>query len=383
MEVVKTEHIRKSKTTGLKKILAVVIVTAILFSLIPICSTAQQGDVRVRFQIKYLEFDKNSNSYKLLVNISTDKPGHVVYIEEYYTVDSKSNPKYVSSDRFDGGELVKTNSSYNASFEILRPVSHGGKTYTLAKSVILLDNQRVLEYWLTKNKDFIDNTDTSDDDDTLLTELQNIDRYETKEKTLVTGSPLTFEYSSLDVIYEINATGKANGTVELRVELLKGIPSNTDKTGGIAYRYIDMSADSNKVGEIAPKYRVENSWMKNRSIPEINVGMFSWNGTGKKWEPLPTKIIDNDSRYTYYESVAPGLSSSSFAIAGFPSKSGSTANKTLANKTIPEQSNKTVQGNDTGNVKEPLIKNIPGFEGITPILVLLLLFLIRIKRRRN
>ena len=381
MNIVRTEHVRKSKTTGLKNIMAVLIITVILFSLIPDSVMAQQGDVRVRFQIKYLEFDQNSNSYKLLVNISTDKPGHVVYLEEYYTVDSKSNPKFVSSGRFDGGELVKTVSSYNASFEILRPVSHGGKTYTLVKSVILLDNQRILEYWLTRNRDFIDNTGTGDDDDTLITELQNIDRYETKEKKLVAGSPVTFEYSSLDVIYEINATGKASGDVELRVELLKGIPSNTDKTGGIAYRYIDMSADSNKVGEIAPKYRVLNSWMKNRSIPEINVGMFSWNGTGKKWKPLPTKIIDKDSRYTYYESVAPGLSSSSFAIAGFPSKSSSTANKTLANKTIPKQSNKTVQGSDTGNVKEPLIKNIPGFEGITPILVFL--FLIRIKKRRN
>ena len=381
MNIVRTEHVRKSKTTGLKNIMAVLIITVILFSLIPDSVMAQQGDVRVRFQIKYLEFDQNSNSYKLLVNISTDKPGHVVYLEEYYTVDSKSNPKFVSSGRFDGGELVKTVSSYNASFEILRPVSHGGKTYTLIKSVILLDNQRILEYWLTRNRDFIDNTGTGDDDDTLITELQNIDRYETKEKKLVAGSPVTFEYSSLDVIYEINATGKASGDVELRVELLKGIPSNTDKTGGIAYRYIDMSADSNKVGEIAPKYRVLNSWMKNRSIPEINVGMFSWNGTGKKWKPLPTKIIDKDSRYTYYESVAPGLSSSSFAIAGFPSKSSSTANKTLANKTIPKQSNKTVQGSDTGNVKEPLIKNIPGFEGITPILVFL--FLIRIKKRRN
>ena len=381
MNIVRTEHVRKSKTTGLKNIMAVLIITVILFSLIPDSVMAQQSNVRVRFQIKYLEFDQNSNSYKLLVNISTDKPGHVVYLEEYYTVDSKSNPKFVSSGRFDGGELVKTVSSYNASFEILRPVSHGGKTYTLVKSVILLDNQRILEYWLTRNRDFIDNTGTGDDDDTLITELQNIDRYETKEKKLVAGSPVTFEYSSLDVIYEINATGKASGDVDLRVELLKGIPSNTDKTGGIAYRYIDMSADSNKVGEIAPKYRVLNSWMKNRSIPEINVGMFSWNGTGKKWKPLPTKIIDKDSRYTYYESVAPGLSSSSFAIAGFPSKSSSTANKTLANKTIPKQSNKTVQGSDTGNVKEPLIKNIPGFEGITPILVFL--FLIRIKKRRN
>ncbi len=353
----------------IKVVIVTIIVTAILFSLIPVSGTAQQGDVRVRFQIKYLEFDKNFNSYKLLVNISTDKPGHAVYIEEYYTVDSNSYPKFAGSGRFDGGELVKTGSLYNASFEILRPVSHGGKTYTLVKSVILLDTQRVLEYWLTQKSGFIDNTGTgtSDDDDTLFTELQNIDRYETKEKTLILGLPVTFEYSSLNVIYELNATGKANKEVILRVELLKGRPSNTDKLGGtaLAYRYIDMSADSNAVGEIAPKYRVENSWMKNRSIPEINVGMFSWNGTGKKWEPLPSKIIDKDSRYTYYESTAPGLSS--FAIAGFPSKSSSTANKT----TVIGKGNENSSA--INGTREPLI-NIPGFGFISAVAAFILMF---------
>lgn len=357
---------RISKTTGLKNILAILIITVILFSLIPVITTAQQDDVSVRFQTKYIEFDQNLNSYRLLVNISTNKPGHVIYLEEYYTVDGKSNPKFVSSGRFDGGELVKTNSSYFASFEILRPVPHGGKTYTLAKSVILLDNQRVLEYWLTRNKDFIDNTGTSDEDDTLVTELQNIDRYETREKILVKGSPVTFEYSSLDVIYEINVTGNANGEVELRVELLKGRPSNTDKAGGIAYRYIDMSADSNKLGEIALKYRVENSWMKNRSIPDINVGMFSWNGTGKKWELLLTRIIDKDGRYTYYESVAPGLAS--FAIAGNPSKANSTANKTTV------KGNGSVNSSAINGTREPLIRDIPGFGFISAVASLILIF---------
>lgn len=360
------KEIRISKMSGVKNILSVIIVTVILFSLIPVITTAQQDDVRVRFQTKYIEFDKNTNSYKLLVNISTNKPGHVVYLEEYYTVDSKSNPKYANSGRFDGGELVKTNSSYFASFEILRPVPHGGKSYTLAKAVILLDNQRVLEYWLTKNKDFIDNTDTSDDDDTLLTELQNIDRYETREKILVKGSPVTFEYSSLNVIYEINATGNSNGEVELRVELLKGKPSNTEKTRGVAYRYIDMSADSNKVGEIAPKYRVLNSWMKNMSIPDINVGMFSWNGTGKKWELLPTRIIDKDGRYTYYESVAPGLAS--FAIVGNPSKSSSTANKTTA------KGKRNINSSAINGTREPLIRDIPGFGFISAIAAFILIF---------
>jgi len=108
--------------------------------------------------------------------------------------------------------------------------------------------------------------------------------------------------------------------------------------------------------------------MKNMSIPEIKVGMFSWNGTGKKWEPLLTRIIDKDSRYTYYESTAPGLSS--FAIAGFPSKSVSTSNKTTTNKTPVKG-----RGNVTspGETSEPLIQNIPGFGFISAVVAFILI----------
>lgn len=312
----------------MNKVFILLITVAMVLVLFPATGTA--GDVSVRFKISYLEFDRDYNSYKLLVNISTSTPGHVVYLEEYYTLDSNSNPKFVSSKRTDGGDLIKVNSSYNASFEILRPVPHGGKTYTLVKAVILLDENRIFEYWLTKNNDFVDNTG-SGDDDTLLTRIQNVDRHETKEMRLIAGSPITFEYPSLGVVYQINVTGRASGYVDLRIELLKGRPGNTDKPRGIAYQYIDISEDSNRVGEVALKYRVERSWMENRNITERYVGMLSWNGTGKVWELLPTKVIDNDSKYTYYESVAPGLSS--FVIVGVPTKAPLKTNST-ASKTI-------------------------------------------------
>jgi len=363
----------------MKYLPTIIITTVILFLLLSVISPVQADNIRVMFQIKSVGFDQNQNSYRLLVNISTNTPGHVVYLEEYYSIDSNSNPKFVSAVRIDGGDLVKIGSTFNASFEILRPVSHGGKSYTLVKAVIILNDKRVLEYWLTRRMDFVDNTGTDDDDNTLLSTLQNIDKYETRERWVVLGSPVLFSFSSLGVISEINVTGSGNGEVFLRVELLKGRSGKTDKTPGIAYRYIDMSADSNKVGEISLKYRVENSWMINRSIPENNLRLVSWDGIGKKWDEMPTKIIDKDSVYTYLESVSPGLSS--FAIIGYASNNSSTVNKTPAYNTIPKQSNKTVQDNDTGNGKEPLIRNIPGFEGIIPILILL--FLIRIKRRRN
>lgn len=324
----------------------------LIIMLIPILfpAAAQPGDVSVRFRISFLNFDRDYNSYKLLVNVSTNTPGHVVYVEEYYTVDSNSNPKPVSSKRTDGGDMVRTNSSYNASFEVLRPVPHGGKTYTLVKAVILLNETRVFEYWLTKNNDFVDNTGTGDDD-TLLTNIQNVDRYEIKEMRLIAGSPVTFEYPSLGVVYQINVTGRVNGYADLRIELLKSRPGNTDKPRGVTYMYIDMSEDSNKVGEIAAKYRVENSWMKKNNLTERYVGMLGWNVTGKKWDLLPTKIIDQDNKFTYYESASPGLSS--FVIVGYPSpsKTSSAANKTTGNVSEKYPPN---------DAKFP-VKNVPGF----------------------
>lgn len=336
----------------MNKISIVIITTVLLLSLFPVSSTAQTDDVQLKFQIKSVGFDKNFNSYKLLVNVSLNKPGNVVYIEEFYTIDADNHPKFVTSTRSEGWELVNTGSGYNASFEVFRPVSHGGISYTLVKAVLLFNEKRVLDYWLTKNKDFIDNTGTGDDDNSLLSDVQNLDIYETREKSIATGSPVLFSYSSLGVISEINVTGTANADVALRVELLKSRPENTAKPKGIAYRYINMRADVNKVGEIAPKYRVENSWMAGKRIPESSIRLVSWNATGKVWDELPTKILGNDSDFTYFESVSPGLSS--FAITGFALKN-STVNKTQTK----QESNKTVQvPGVTENMETPAT---PGF----------------------
>lgn len=352
----------------MNKISIVFIITVLLLSVFSVSSAAQTGDVQVRFQIKSVGFDENVNSYKLLVNVSLNKPGRVVYIEEFYTVDGDNHPKFASSTRTDGGDLVKTDSGYNASFEILRPVSHSGRSYTLVKAVLLFNDMRVLDYWLTKNRDFIDNTGTGDDDNSLLSEVQNLDIYETREKSVVKGSPVLFSYSSLGVISEINVTGTANADVALRVELLKGRPGNTGKPQGIVYRYFDIRADVNKVGEISPKYRVENSWMTDRKIPLSSIRLVSWNVTGKVWDEMPTKILDNDSGYTYFESVSPGLSS--FAITGYALKN-STVNKTQTKQVLPA---KTVRDDRPGVTETEEPPAIPGFGFMAGMIAFILIF---------
>lgn len=361
-----------------KKILILVLTTALLLSVLSVCSTAQTGDITVRFQIKSVGFDQNMNSYRLQVNISANTPGNVVYLEEYYTVDSERHPKYQTNSRTEAGDLVKTGSAYNTSFEILRPVPHGGKTYTLIKAIVILDGYRVLEYWLTKNNDFIDNTGT-EDENPALSELQNIEKYETRENSLVIGKPVLFEYTSLDIISGINVTGTGSEYASLRVDLLKGRSASLAKPNGSVYKYFEISSDSDAVGEIAPKYKVDNSWMVNRSIPDTSIRLVSWDGAGKDWIELPTRIMDKDSQFTYFESTSQG--GVSFAIIGFPLKNSSTANKT-----VPiQKSNSTVQMRNNAEKpdKEPLIRNIPGFEYISGAAALVLILIFRHFRREE
>lgn len=366
--------------------LAIAMVSLMLFSL---SGMAQTSDARVMsFNIRYLGFDENYNSYKLFMNISVDRPGQMVYLEEYYTVDSYDHPKFVgASGRFYNGELIQNGTSFNASFETLRPVSHGGKTFTLVKAIILLDGQRIFETWLTRDRNFIDNTDSGMDDsqERLTSDIENIDKYEIRERSITASGPTTFEYIALNAIYEINVTGTGNDNAQLRVEILKSRPRLTERPSGIIYKYIDISSDSHKIKEISPKYKIEHSWVANNSVKLL--GMMRWDNENKKWIALSTKRLRADDSYVYFESVSTNLST--FVIVGFTAPKAPVNNSTSQNNgskmpnTNNTQSGSVNMMTDTNeingttdtesDVKEPLIKNIPGFEAIMAIAIFLLL----------
>lgn len=368
-------------------VLLVTALVAVLF--MSWAAHAQQDNVAVKFQIKYLGYDNFNTGFKMHVNISTNAPGHLTYLEEYYTVDGSSNPRFVASKGFDGGDLVKVNKSYNASFDILRPTGF----YTLVKAVVLIDNNRVFEYWLTKNRDFIDNTGTPDDGgEEMLAGVRNIERYEAVEDGIATNTNVAFNYKTLGDISKIDVMGSGNDDLSLKVEILKGRDSMTVNPGVPVYRYVNIKSDSVYIQNISIYYRVENDWMKNGSIPAKNVKMLGWDSTDKIWRVLPTVQLDSDSRYTYYMSVSGFNTLPYFAIAGQKAKKiATTAQKSNGtNKTVTAKKN-----NDTVAAKPlvgtlpilptlPAVKSLPGFGYVMALIALIaLIALVVIYRKRR
>lgn len=343
-------------------VLLTIVIVAVMF--LPWAAHAQQGSVAVKFQIKYLGFDNYNNGFRMHVNVSTSAPGHLTYMEEYYTLDSDSNPKYVASKSFDGGDLVKVNKSYNASFEILRPTG----SYKLVKSVFLLDGSRIFEYWLTKNRDFIDNTPAADDgEDALLSGIRNIDRFEVREKVIFPDTAVAFNYTTLGDISEVDVTGAGKDDISLKVELLKGRDSLTANPGVPVYRYFNIRSDSVHIQNISVEYRVQNAWI----TKNISVRLASWDSGSKIWRVIPTNVAGNDSEYTYFKSRSAVLPY--FAIIGLP------VQKSKAPAVTMKAKNDTVKETPSAGVL-PAMKGVPGFDYLTAFIALIMIF--RINRRK-
>lgn len=394
-DIVILKHIKSKRGVEMRKVFFI-IASILLLSILSESSTAQTSNARVKsFDMKYLGYDQGYNAFRLLVNISMNKAGHLTYIEEYYTIDGNNNPKFVSSGRyFDDNVVEDENSNFNVTFEMLRPPSY--LSYTLVKAIIMFDNERIVEAWLTKQKDFNDNTNSGDDIPE--SRAQNIDKFEIREKKIFVDYPVKFEYSTLGTIYEVNVTGNATDDTALRVDILKGVPSLTYRPGGIIFKYFDISADNQKIKSLSIKYKVENSWLKDNNIKSL--GIVRWDSDNKIWVGLSTKVIDKDNDYIYLESLSTDLTS--FAIVGFiqlpnanvtqkhnePPKSEINTTKQGVSMQVANNETKqeisvdgATQGTPQETEKEPLIRNMPGFETILGF-VSIAIIAIKIKRRK-
>lgn len=298
--------------------------------------------------IKYIGYDQSYNSYRLHANLSLNMPGNVKYAEEYYTVDSNRNPKFVSSNSHYEGELNDNeNGNYTASFYILRPASH----YTLVKSIILHNNQRIFETWLTKNVDFVDNTEPYSPNPAL-TESENIEKYEVRESRIFNDKETIFQYSTIDILSKLNVVGTTNrDDIQLRVNVFKSVPSSVYAPDTFVYKYFQVISDANIIKEISSQFKTDNAWIKNNNIEKI--GMLIWNNDNKQWELLPTTYISTDTDYTYFGFNSTKLSV--FAIAGFSPTPTLTPTPPITSNTNQKINSNNSLSNEINN--SPAIKN--------------------------
>lgn len=291
------------------------VVIVILLSIDSIAQSENGGvqiPTKVSIHTEYLGDNKSAWGFSdMLVNITINRLGHLIYIEEYYTEDSSEDPKFVTSRSYYNDNITDN----DISLQIMRPFSRSGTYYSLVRGVVIFDNKRVYEKWIRSvNGAHLTYSDSEEDMVTKINE--NIDKFETRGNTLVANLPVIYKFTTRDlVIYEVGIISTGNERdVVLTVKHLKGIPILAKRFPGAVYKYIDISLDTYQIKKLSFRYKVENSWINDSDIPGENIKLFRWNKTDSKWYGLETKIISKDDNYTYYESETTNISQ--FAIAG-------------------------------------------------------------------
>src|SRR3990167_1224531 len=298
---------------------SVLIVLVAIMVLLPIGgvaqSTSEKNGTKFSINTTYIGFDNNWFSSKILVNITTPKFGRLVYVEEYFTVDSSDNPKPVISTTYYDSNVGEN----NISFQILRPLSRSGKFYSMIRAAIIVDGKRIYERWLkTVSGAHLTFTIGNGNKDITANINNNIVKFETRYGNLIADLPVIYKFTTPELaVYEVNITGiENNGDTPLRIELLKGISVFPDVRSfpWVVYKYIDISLGTYKINNVSIIYKVENSWLNNRNLSISDIILFRWNKEDKKWHVLKTKMINKDDSYIYYQSETTNLSTTNLSL---------------------------------------------------------------------
>lgn len=149
---------------------------------------------------------------------------------------------------------------------------------------------------------------------------ENIYKYEIQEHSVFT-TPVSFKYFTQELaIYEVMVTSTQSNIASLRIEVLRNTSKLVDVPApGIVYKNLNAWVDYKRIKNATIRFNVENSWIDSNKLLDINIRMCKWDSDKKMWTELPTVTINQDDKYTYFESQTDSFSS--FAISGIKDES--------------------------------------------------------------
>jgi PGF-pre-PGF domain-containing protein len=219
-------------------------------------------------------------------------------------------------------------------------------------------------------------------------------------------SPASFTFpSDRSPVFEVSITARELCYyVKVTVETLEEKPNDMPDPGGETYRYLRVEKEGiqdRAIEKAEIKFRVEKSWLTENNIDKV----FLSKNVGGGWEELPTRELMEDDAYFYYSAATSGFSY--FAIIGRrvpePSTPQPVSTESPSIETQPEtpqpmETPKPTETTAPGNSKTlpPAIpapnpsptetslmeKIAPRFRVITPLLALILAYLL-IRRREK
>lgn len=96
---------------------------------------------------KDVGIDQDSNKYVVLINIATNKIGHLIYMEEYYS--RNGSDKLKLDTRIIYYNNTMTNNTMT--LKVKRPLDKNGEQYEFVKAVAYIDNKRELNSFFKQN----------------------------------------------------------------------------------------------------------------------------------------------------------------------------------------------------------------------------------------
>lgn len=125
----------------MKKLLIALVAIMLLLSISGIAAENTSG-AKVTISAKIAGIDKKVNRPVMIINITTDTPGNITYLEMYYLKDASGSLKL--------NKTVRYNESFvnnKLALRIIRPNAVPGKQYAIVKGVVKLDNKTYYK-WL-------------------------------------------------------------------------------------------------------------------------------------------------------------------------------------------------------------------------------------------
>lgn len=141
----------KRRNMNTKKTLISLVIIIFLLSMqnaSAVGGTTDTYNPNISVKVKYLAWDSAWSGKNMSININLSKMGisnikNIVYVENYYSVDSYNMPKLFAGTRYETAKIDN-----NLSFFILRPsAGTAGKRYSLIESIIVINGKRVSITW--------------------------------------------------------------------------------------------------------------------------------------------------------------------------------------------------------------------------------------------
>lgn len=145
----------------IKKYVLLLITIVLIFSTI---GTAEENNTTTE-KTKVLVISKDvgidHDKYVVLISIATNKIGHLIYIEEYYSRNGSDDKLRLDSRIIYYNDTMKNNTM---TLKVKRPLDKNGEQYEFVKAVAYIDNKRELNSWFKRNNKSTANKSTAEED---------------------------------------------------------------------------------------------------------------------------------------------------------------------------------------------------------------------------